>query len=78
MERHELTELHYITPIGNVPSILRQGILSHIRLQRVEHESVAMEEIQDRRAKVIVPGGLKLHEYVNLYICARNPMMYKR
>jgi len=78
MERHELTELHYITPIANVPSILRLGILSHNRARRVSHESVAMEQIQDRRAKVTVPGGRKLHEYVNLYICARNPMMYKR
>jgi len=25
MERHELTELHYITPIANVPSILERG-----------------------------------------------------
>ena len=24
-----------------------------------------------------VPGGRPLHEYVNLYICARNPMMFK-
>jgi len=39
---------------------------------------VAMQEIQDRRAKVTIPGGRKLHDYVNLYICARNPMMYKR
>lgn len=78
MERHELTELHYITPIANVPSILRLGILSHNRAKRAAHQSVAMNEIQARRAKVIVPGGRKLHEYVNLYICARNPMMYKR
>ncbi len=78
MERHELTELHYITPIANVPSILNLGILSHNRAKRVPHESVAMNEIQDRRARVTVPGGRKLHEYVNLYICARNPMMYKR
>jgi len=78
MERHEITELHYITPIANVPSILRLGILSHNRAKRVDHQSVAMNEIQDRRAKAIVPGGRKLHEYVNLYICARNPMMYKR
>ncbi|MDY7018242.1 MAG: DUF4433 domain-containing protein [Nitrospirota bacterium] len=78
MERHELTELHYITPIANVPSILERGILSHNRAKPVRHESVAMNDIQDRRAKVIVPGGRKLHEYVNLYICARNPMMYKR
>jgi len=78
MERHELTELHYITPIANVPSILRLGILSHNRAKRVPHESVAMNEIQDRRARVTVPGGRKLHDYANLYICARNPMMYKR
>lgn len=78
MERHELAELHYITPIANVPSILRLGILPHSRSKSVQHESVAMDEIQDRRAKVAVPGGRRLHDYVNLYICARNPMMYKR
>jgi hypothetical protein len=57
---------------------MRRGILSHNRVRNLQHQSVAMEEIQDRRAKVTVPGGRKLHEYVNLYICARNPMMYKR
>jgi len=77
VERRELKELHYITPIANVPSILQRGILSHTRAQRIQHESVAMQAIQDRRAKVSVPGGRKLHDYVNLYICARNPMMYK-
>jgi ssDNA thymidine ADP-ribosyltransferase, DarT len=25
-----------------------------------------------------VPGGLKLHQYANLYFHARNPMLYKR
>ena len=44
----------------------------------MDHLSVAMEEIQERRAPVKVPLGRPLHEYVNLYICARNPMMYKR
>lgn len=78
MDRCELTELHYITPIANVPSILRLGILSHNRAKRMQHQSVAMIEIQDRRAKVTVPGGKMLHEYANLYICDRNPMMYKR
>lgn len=77
MNRGELTELHYITPIANISSILRQGILSYDRAKRVPHKSVAMNEIQDRRARVTVPGGKKLHEYANLYICARNPMMYK-
>lgn len=78
MERSELTELHYITPIANVQSIMRLGILSHHRAKQLQHQTVAMNEIQDRRARITVPGGKKLHEYVNLYICARNPMMYKR
>jgi hypothetical protein len=78
MERHELRELHYITPIGNAPSILQHGLLSHVRAAKVPHTSVAMTEIQDRRAQVRVPGCRKLHDYVNLYICGRNPMLYKR
>lgn len=78
MQRSELTELHYITPVANLPSIFRLGILSHNRAKRLDHQSVAMQEIQDRRARVTVPGGRRLHDYANLYICARNPMMYKR
>lgn len=77
MERHELRELHYITPIANLASILTHGLLSHVRAAEHPHLSVAMEEIQDRRAQVRVPGGRRLHEYVNLYICGRNPMLYK-
>jgi hypothetical protein len=78
MERHELHELHYITPICNIPSILQHGLLSHVRAAKHKAVSIAMQEIQDRRSTVTVPGGRKLHEYVNLYICARNPMLYKR
>jgi hypothetical protein len=77
MERNELTELHYITHIENVPSIMANGIVSHYRASKLGHISVADEIVQERRARVIVPGGKKLHEYVNLYIYARNPMMYK-
>ena len=78
MRREELVELHYIAPIVNVESILRLGLLSHWRAESVPHESVAMQEIQDRRSRVTVPGGRPLHHYVNLYICARNPMLYVR
>jgi ssDNA thymidine ADP-ribosyltransferase, DarT len=78
VRRGELEELHYITPITNVGSILRHGILSHRRARKLAHDSVAMAEIQERRKKVVVPGGQALHEYVNLYICARNPMLYSR
>ena len=78
MRRNELEELHYITPIANVPSIMARGILSHKRAAKIDHDSVAKPEIQDRRAKVVVPGGRPLHEYANLYICGRNVMLYLR
>jgi hypothetical protein len=78
MRREELEELHYITPIENVGSILEHGILSHELASALPHHSVAMREIQERRSRVVVPGGWPLHRYVNLYFCARNPMMSKR
>ena len=77
MNRSDLQELHYITPISNVNSILSRGILSHRRAGNIQHNSVAMQEIQERRAKKVVPGGRPLHDYVNLYINARNKMLYK-
>jgi len=76
VKRKELKELHYITPISNVPSILTNGILSHTKAQDVHHESCASTDIQSRRMRVIVPGGRPLHHYVNLYFNARNPMMH--
>jgi hypothetical protein len=63
--------------VNNVESICHLGILSHRRAEQVSHESVAMPEIQARRAVVVVPGGRPLHEYANLYINARNIMLYK-
>jgi hypothetical protein len=76
MKRNELEELHYITTIRNVTSIMSKGILSHKRVKKINHNSVAMEVIQERREKKIVPGGRPLQEYVNLYFHARNPMLY--
>ena len=80
MNAADLTELHYITPIANVPSILKLGILSHrdITRRRVNSASVALPGVQERRESKVIPGAKPLHEYVNLYICARNPMMYLR
>jgi hypothetical protein len=77
MERHELTELHYLTPITNLPSITTRGILSHTGAAAFNPASLADEDIQNRRLKR-VPGGRPLHDYVNLYICGRGPMLYKR
>lgn len=73
-----VTELHCIMPIGNVPSVLEHGILSHARAARLRHRSVAMPPVQDRRDLRNVPQGLKLHQYANLYFHARNPTLFKR
>ena len=40
--------------------------------------SIALAEIQERRDRKRVPGGLLLHEYANLYVNARNPMLSRR
>src|ERR1700692_2987960 len=77
MTLRDLVELHYITPLKNLPSILEEGILSHERAKKVKHESVAMQEIQDRRADVVLPNNRKLHSYANVYFYARNKMMSK-
>lgn len=78
MKREDLQELLYIIPIQNLPSVLQHGILSHRRAARLQHSSVAKAEVQDMRAKRLVPGGRPIHEYANLYFCARNPMLFLR
>lgn len=73
-----ITEFQCIMPLENIPLVLKLGILSHERAAKLEHRSVAMEEVQERRDQKHIPGGLKLHQYANLYFHARNPMLYKR
>ncbi len=73
-----ILELHCIMPMDNTPSVLQHGILSYERAAALVHRSVAMPDIQERRDQKQVPGGLRLHQYANLYFHARNPMMYRR
>jgi hypothetical protein len=73
-----VTELHCIMPIANLGSVMTHGILSHERAAKLPHHSVALQPVQDKRDQKHVPGGLKLHQYANLYFHARNPMLFKR
>lgn len=75
MNREDIKELYFITPIANVPSILQHGILSHKRAGRLAHYSVAMPEVQVRRKDKRIPGAGHLHDYANLYFDAHNPML---
>ncbi len=54
MDRADLKELHYIAPIANLASIAEHGILSYRRTHALKHTSVAMQEVQDIRAKKTV------------------------
>lgn len=72
----KIDELHFISPIQSVESIMKHGILSNHLARSIQHISVADEEVQQRRNRRI-PNDGPLHSYANLYFCARNPMLYK-
>lgn len=74
----DLREFHCIMPIANVASVMKYGLLSYERAKKLKHRSVAMPDIQELRDKVRIPGGRGLHHYANLYLDARNPMLFKR
>jgi ssDNA thymidine ADP-ribosyltransferase, DarT len=73
-----VSELHCIMPVINIQSVLMHGILSYERAAKLKHHSVAMQPVQDKRDQKAVPGGLRLHQYANLYFHARNPMLFLR
>lgn len=69
------TGLYNIQAIDNIPSIMQSGLLSNERASRINHVSIAMNEVQARRELVQIPNGMKLHQYANLYFDPRNPML---
>jgi hypothetical protein len=78
MNPSDISELHFIASIADAPSIMEKGILCHRLAQKLAHEDLSMPAVQDRRITRVVPGGRSLHDYANLYIHARNPMLFVR
>jgi len=75
----DVAELHFITYIENVPSILKRGILSHNKSRNINFHDISESGVQERRAKKKIPGTNKsLHDYANLYFDAHNPMLSAR
>lgn len=78
---YELTGKRYvynIMPIENIPSVLKNGIMCFNQMKDIGHISIAMSDVQKRRSKVVIPNGLPLHEYANLYFSYNNAMLYIR
>lgn len=70
--------LYNIQPIVNIPSVIQHGILCYNEVKKLPHSSIALNTVQDRRSKVTVPNGLRLHDYANLYFDFHNPMLSRR
>lgn len=77
-DRTHRRSVYNIQPIGNIPSVILHGILSYNRAAALEHESIAITDVQSRRDNVTILQGGTLHSYANAYFDPRNPMMYKR
>lgn len=81
MIRGDIKELHFISHIDNLPSLMKWGILSRKTVKRKisKFSDISEEGVQDRRAGKKIPGTkMELHDYVNLYFDAHNPMLSKR
>ena len=71
--------LFYITHIDNLPSILRQGIFCH---ERIERENIKFTQIYDEtivtgRRERKVPDERSLWSFANLFFQPRNAMLYR-
>lgn len=78
MDRSAVRELHYITRLENVRSIMSKGILSNARAQALKPASFALDSAQARRAvKMVIPGHT-VHTYANVYFDAHNPTLSAR
>lgn len=70
---------YHFTLLDNLPDILRHGFHSPNEQRRLGllHKSIAIRQIQDRRATMVVtcgPGGV-VHDYIPFYLCKRSSML---
>ena len=72
------TGLYNIQAIDNIPSIMKRGLLSYEKARGIDHTSIAMEDVQQKRNTVYIPNGMPLHKYANLYFSSWNPMLSKK
>ena len=75
MTRDEITEIHFIAPIANVALIMEHGILCHKGAAQIEHHSVAMAEIQERRTnkRIRLPPASWVACWARLHVYLAQP-----
>jgi hypothetical protein len=78
-KRREIQGLYYISPIENLQSILREGILSHAEVQRrgIPFTPIYNAVIVETRQQRTAPDGKSLWHFANLYFQPRNAMLYR-
>lgn len=72
MRKEDFKELHYITHIDNLLSILENGILCYEKSKKLHYKSIANQKVQKRRAKMVIPGGKKITPYDGTGSAAKN------
>src|SRR4030067_890258 len=74
-----IRELYYITHVDNVPSILKNGILSHSNIvqRNLKYTPIYDECIVSRRKEIKTPNGKSLWDFANLFFEPRNPMLFR-
>ena len=79
-KRYDRKCLWHITHKKNVPTILRNGLMSKSSVTRAGSTivDIADPEVQERRGGQDEYYNRPIHEYVPLYINPRNPMLFKR
>ena len=70
--------LYYITHIDNIPSILRNGVLSYeqIETRGTEYKAIYDRDVVSLRHSKVTPEGKSLWYYANFYLQPRNAMLY--
>ena len=79
MKHSDIRGLYYITYIGNLPSILEKGILSHAKIaaERISYTRIYDSSVIERRRRRSTPEGKSLWHYVNLFFQPRNSMLFR-
>ncbi len=78
MPTERQNQYYYITHIDNVPSIVQHGILSHNKREQmgIAHTPIYDLGIVSRRRERSLNGAV-LGDYANLFLRAKNPMLWR-